>query len=201
MSAATTTAAQPAAAGPPRGVALTRRSAGRAGSAVSSTVHSQSPSRVQGAPRLWAVGPVTKGAFWETTAVPDIRRQAEILADRLMAQLPVKRRLELVPRTVAAGSFLKLASRVLHRLYALTENEVLTAPQIADVFTEWNKGDLDSYLVEITADTAGVIALALRHLGEVERDEIAGELSRAFTPFGTSGGYALPGVALCASGS
>jgi 6-phosphogluconate dehydrogenase len=28
----------------------------------------------------------------------------------------------------------------------------LTAPQIADVFAEWNKGDLDSYLVEITAE-------------------------------------------------
>lgn len=28
----------------------------------------------------------------------------------------------------------------------------LTAPQIADVFTEWNGGDLDSYLVEITAE-------------------------------------------------
>ena len=28
----------------------------------------------------------------------------------------------------------------------------LTAPQIADVFTEWNAGDLDSYLVEITAE-------------------------------------------------
>jgi 6-phosphogluconate dehydrogenase len=28
----------------------------------------------------------------------------------------------------------------------------LTAPQIADVFTEWNSGDLDSFLVEITAE-------------------------------------------------
>ncbi|WP_375488384.1 NADP-dependent phosphogluconate dehydrogenase, partial [uncultured Mycobacterium sp.] len=28
----------------------------------------------------------------------------------------------------------------------------LTAPQIADVFSEWNTGDLDSYLVEITAE-------------------------------------------------
>ncbi|UGT93651.1 NADP-dependent phosphogluconate dehydrogenase [Mycobacterium ostraviense] len=28
----------------------------------------------------------------------------------------------------------------------------LSAPQIAEVFTEWNKGDLDSYLVEITAE-------------------------------------------------
>jgi uncharacterized NAD(P)/FAD-binding protein YdhS len=30
--------------------------------------------------RLFAVGPVTKGAFWEMTAVPDIRRQTEKLA-------------------------------------------------------------------------------------------------------------------------
>jgi 6-phosphogluconate dehydrogenase len=28
----------------------------------------------------------------------------------------------------------------------------LTAPQIADVFADWNSGDLDSYLVEITAE-------------------------------------------------
>jgi len=28
----------------------------------------------------------------------------------------------------------------------------LTGPQIADVFTEWNSGDLDSFLVEITAE-------------------------------------------------
>ena len=28
----------------------------------------------------------------------------------------------------------------------------LTAPEIADVFAEWNKGELDSYLIEITAE-------------------------------------------------
>jgi uncharacterized NAD(P)/FAD-binding protein YdhS len=33
--------------------------------------------------RLFAVGPVTKGAFWEMTAVPDIRRQCEQLAQGL----------------------------------------------------------------------------------------------------------------------
>ena len=33
--------------------------------------------------RLFAVGPVTKGTFWEMTAVPDIRRQAEFLANQL----------------------------------------------------------------------------------------------------------------------
>lgn len=30
--------------------------------------------------RLFGIGPVTKGAFWEMTAVPDIRQQAEFLA-------------------------------------------------------------------------------------------------------------------------
>lgn len=33
--------------------------------------------------RIFAVGPVTKGAFWEMTAVPDIRRQTEKLAEHL----------------------------------------------------------------------------------------------------------------------
>lgn len=33
--------------------------------------------------RLFAVGPVTKGTFWEMTAVPDIRQQAEFLATQL----------------------------------------------------------------------------------------------------------------------
>jgi uncharacterized NAD(P)/FAD-binding protein YdhS len=33
--------------------------------------------------RLFAIGPVTKGAFWEMTAVPDIRRQAELVAEYL----------------------------------------------------------------------------------------------------------------------
>jgi uncharacterized NAD(P)/FAD-binding protein YdhS len=33
--------------------------------------------------RLFAVGPVTKGTFWEMTAVPDIRRQCEALARHL----------------------------------------------------------------------------------------------------------------------
>jgi uncharacterized NAD(P)/FAD-binding protein YdhS len=35
--------------------------------------------------RLFAVGPVTKGRFWEMTAVPDIRRQCELLALHLAA--------------------------------------------------------------------------------------------------------------------
>ena len=42
--------------------------------------------------RLFAVGPVTRGRFWEMTAVPDIRRQCEVLAGHLasLAQPPRK---------------------------------------------------------------------------------------------------------------
>jgi uncharacterized NAD(P)/FAD-binding protein YdhS len=41
--------------------------------------------------RLFAIGPVTKGMFWEMTAVPDIRRQCEVLATHLamLARPPV----------------------------------------------------------------------------------------------------------------
>lgn len=35
---------------------------------------------------LYAVGPVTRGVFWEITAVPEIRRQCEEMAKRLLAR-------------------------------------------------------------------------------------------------------------------
>jgi uncharacterized NAD(P)/FAD-binding protein YdhS len=34
--------------------------------------------------RLYAIGPVTRGAFWESVAVPDIRVQAQRVAERIM---------------------------------------------------------------------------------------------------------------------
>jgi uncharacterized NAD(P)/FAD-binding protein YdhS len=37
---------------------------------------------------LYAVGPITKGAFWEITAVPDIRRQCAALATHLAHKRP-----------------------------------------------------------------------------------------------------------------
>jgi len=33
--------------------------------------------------RLWLVGPLRRGARWETTAVPEIRAQARALIDRV----------------------------------------------------------------------------------------------------------------------
>jgi uncharacterized NAD(P)/FAD-binding protein YdhS len=38
-------------------------------------------------PRLFAVGPLTRGAFWEVIAVPDIRRQVSSVASRVAAEL------------------------------------------------------------------------------------------------------------------
>lgn len=44
-------------------------------------------SRVRGAPNAWALGPLTKGRFWEIVAVPDIRHQAAAVADDISRSL------------------------------------------------------------------------------------------------------------------
>ena len=44
-------------------------------------------SRVAGAERLWAVGPLTKGRFWEIVAVPDIRGQVADVANDISEEL------------------------------------------------------------------------------------------------------------------
>jgi uncharacterized NAD(P)/FAD-binding protein YdhS len=41
----------------------------------------------QVAPRLWALGALTKGMYWEMTAVPDIRAQAERVATAIVKEL------------------------------------------------------------------------------------------------------------------
>jgi uncharacterized NAD(P)/FAD-binding protein YdhS len=44
-------------------------------------------SRAEGAERLWALGPLTKGQYWEIVAVPDIREQAAAVADDIEQEL------------------------------------------------------------------------------------------------------------------
>ena len=44
-------------------------------------------SRVVGAERAWALGPLTKGRYWEITAVPDIRGQVAAVADDIAEEL------------------------------------------------------------------------------------------------------------------
>jgi len=43
--------------------------------------------RVIGGERLWALGPLTKGRYWEIIAVPDIREQAAAVADHIEQEL------------------------------------------------------------------------------------------------------------------
>jgi uncharacterized NAD(P)/FAD-binding protein YdhS len=44
-------------------------------------------SRARGAERLWALGPLTKGRYWEMIAVPDIRGQAAAVANDIAQEL------------------------------------------------------------------------------------------------------------------
>ena len=44
-------------------------------------------SRVAGSKRAWAMGPLTKGRYWEIIAVPDIRGQAAAVADDIAMEL------------------------------------------------------------------------------------------------------------------
>lgn len=44
-------------------------------------------SRLAGTSRAWAVGPLSKGRFWEITAVPDIRGQVAAIADDIAEEL------------------------------------------------------------------------------------------------------------------
>jgi uncharacterized NAD(P)/FAD-binding protein YdhS len=44
-------------------------------------------SRVAGSDRAWAVGPLSKGKYWEITAVPDIRGQVADIADQIAEEI------------------------------------------------------------------------------------------------------------------
>jgi uncharacterized NAD(P)/FAD-binding protein YdhS len=37
----------------------------------------------QPSPNLWALGPIVRGVFWDSTAVPDIRTQAQRVAQQV----------------------------------------------------------------------------------------------------------------------
>jgi SAM-dependent methyltransferase len=60
--------------------------------------------------------------------------------------------------------------------------------------------DVDEYL-NVIADTAGPLGLALRGLPEAERGAVKAEVEDAFGRFATEHGYEVPGIALCAVAS
>lgn len=57
--------------------------------------------------------------------------------------------------------------------------------------------DVDEYL-DLVADTAGPLGLALRRLSEAERADVKAEVADSLGRFAAGDGYELPGVALCA---
>jgi uncharacterized NAD(P)/FAD-binding protein YdhS len=52
--------------------------------------------------RLFAIGPVTRGTFWEMTAVPDIRQQCEFLAGNIATQVRPRSTLRRTPKSERA---------------------------------------------------------------------------------------------------
>jgi uncharacterized NAD(P)/FAD-binding protein YdhS len=42
---------------------------------------------VAGSGQLWALGPLTRGRYWEIVAVPDIREQAAAVAEDIAREL------------------------------------------------------------------------------------------------------------------
>jgi uncharacterized NAD(P)/FAD-binding protein YdhS len=47
----------------------------------------QVDARSRAGEHLWALGPLTKGRYWEIIAVPDIREQAAVVADDIAREL------------------------------------------------------------------------------------------------------------------
>ena len=60
--------------------------------------------------------------------------------------------------------------------------------------------DVDEY-VDLVADTAGPLGLALRGLPAADRAEVRAEIEDSLGRFAAADGYELPGVALCAVAS
>jgi SAM-dependent methyltransferase len=86
------------------------------------------------------------------------------------------------------------------RTRALLEGAGFTAVRLQEVPVRWPFRSLDEYESWVT-EVAGAFAIVVRGLPEDERKALRSQLTEAFTPFATNGGYGLPGVALCAVAS
>ena len=58
----------------------------RSGPTISASA-SRSTNAARAGEHLWALGPLTKGRYWEIIAVPDIREQAAAVADDIAREL------------------------------------------------------------------------------------------------------------------
>ncbi|MGH2945624.1 MAG: class I SAM-dependent methyltransferase [Solirubrobacteraceae bacterium] len=86
------------------------------------------------------------------------------------------------------------------RTRALLEHAGFAEVRASEVPVSAVFADVGEYL-DIVADTAGPIAMALRGIPEDERKAIRTMLEQPFSPFARAGGYELPGAALVAAAS
>jgi ubiquinone/menaquinone biosynthesis C-methylase UbiE len=98
------------------------------------------------------------------------------------------------PDTGAPGPF-ALGSE--EHVRALLADAGFTAVRTEEVPVRFSFRDIDDYTTYAT-DTGGPAALVLRALAEDEREAMKARLGAAFAPFAATGGYEIPGVALCA---
>jgi ubiquinone/menaquinone biosynthesis C-methylase UbiE len=83
------------------------------------------------------------------------------------------------------------------RTTALLEGAGFSGVRTEEVPVRFPAADVDDYL-NLIADTAGPLGLALRALSATDRDAVKADVEGALARFATEGGYEIPGVALCA---
>lgn len=83
------------------------------------------------------------------------------------------------------------------RTTALLRSAGFESLHIGEVPTRAFYRDVEDFL-SFSIDTAGPLAMAMRELAEAESKAIREALTERFAPFASDGGFALPGVALCA---
>jgi SAM-dependent methyltransferase len=101
------------------------------------------------------------------------------------------------PEPGAPGVF-AMASE--ERIRTLLDGAGFTEIRTEEVSVGFAFRDLDDY-VRWVMEVAGPFAIVVRGLPEDERHVLKAQLENAFVAFKTSGGFSLPGVALCAVAS
>jgi ubiquinone/menaquinone biosynthesis C-methylase UbiE len=83
------------------------------------------------------------------------------------------------------------------RTSALLQGAGFRTVRIDEVPVHLSVTGVDEYM-ELIADTAGPIGLALRGLPDAERDRVRTRVQVSCEPFASAHGYVLPGLAVCA---
>jgi SAM-dependent methyltransferase len=112
-----------------------------------------------------------------------------------IAGLSLTRRGHVPPPEPPGPPAFSLASA--ERLRALLLGAGFGGVRTEEVAVRFAVPDVDEYLGAV-ADTSGPLGLALQALSEQDREGVKADAEHALAPFAAGGGYAIPGVALCA---